>query len=319
MMGKSQKIQDAAAKDQEFSNFLKQRQDELTPKVEAYRKQFESAVTDFYAKSGADQVVIAEGEKWDYHLTSEIGLGTLKTRVTEMVYSIFGISSGSGQSGKVEIDKTENGSVVMDVSDSVLSLIKIISSYKVMAAAAACSFIFQALNLFDTKLEISDSHNFSAQPLIPGLTLHLDVYNSIYSNERFLHSDQITTSYVRFKLIYSYKLAGTMTDLDCIQKLQSSISYQADKLHELQKDLTDAIFHMTPDTMEKVGLLQSSYGMMKSIYDENCQQLKNIINEHQQANTPAPANVALRSAHALLGEQNLEARRAQMLLEVMNA
>ena len=278
-MGKSQKIQDAAVKDKEFEDFLRQRQEESQPQIEAYEGKFEKDAARFYENTESEYITIAEGEKWDYHLSSEVGLGTLKQRVTEMVYSVFG-AEALGKTGKQEVDKTDNGSVVMELSESVLLVLKLINVYKMMAVAAAANFIIQVMDMFGTKLDISESHNYNAQTLTPGLTLHLDLYNFNYSNARFLKSDQIVMKYLRFQLIYSYSLAHTITDQDCIQKLQESIAYQAENLVTLKKQLVDMIVKMTPKTQAEVTFAKMRYDMLHEIYKENYKELSDIVRAH---------------------------------------
>lgn len=318
-MGKSQKIQDAAAKDKEFEDFLLQRQEESRPKIEAYEEKFDKEVATFYEKKKSEYITIAEGEKWDYHLSSELGLGALKQRVIELVYGIFGVES-QGKTGKQEIDKTDNGSVVMELSENVLSVIKLVNVYKAMAAAAAANFIFQVMNMFSTKLDISESHNYNAQTLTPGLTLHLDFYNFNYSNAKFLKSDQIVMNYMRFQLIYSYSLAQTVTDQDCILKLQESISYQAESLLALKKQLTNMIAQMTPETKDEVVFAKMRYDMLKEMYDEDKKELSDIVAAHVCKANSDTAQPTLKSAHALPAQneqKKLEQMRAQMLSEVL--
>lgn len=309
-MGKSQKIQDAAAKDKEFQEFLEQRQKTIQPKIEAYRKDFEAELTRFYADTKSEHITIAEGEKWDYHLSSDIGAGTMKQRVTDMVYSVFGMANSS-QSGKTELNNTENGSVTMVLSESVKKVLSLVSDYKVLAAAAACNFVIQAMNLFSSKLEIGDDHNYSSQALVPGLTLHMDLYSNSYSNERFLHSDKIVTSYARFQLIYSYSLAQTITDMDCIQKLQASIAYQSESLVAMQKALVDMIAHMTPETKDDVIFQKMAYDMLHQLYVENYKELTDIVNAHK---AKADTQNTLLRANA---QPKLDTLRAKLLSEVL--
>lgn len=311
-MGKSQKIQDAAAKDKEFEGFLEQRQKALQPKIEAYRKDFEAAVTRFYTDTKSEHITIAEGEKWDYHLSSDIGAGTMKQRVTDMVYSIFGMAT-STRSGKTELNKTENGSITMILSESVKKALSLVSDYKVLAAAAACNFVIQAMDLFSSKLEISDNHNYCSQTLVPGLTLHMDLYSNSYSNERFLHTDKIVTSYARFQLVYSYSLAQAISDMDCIQKLQESIAYQSASLVTAMKELVDMITHMTPETKDEVLFRKMAYDMLHSLYLENCKELSDIVKAHEKKADAAPESNAL----LLTPQPELEVLRARLLREVL--
>lgn len=318
-MGKSQKIQDAAAKDKEFENFLLQRQEESGPKIKAYEGKFEKEVAAFYENTTSEYITIAEGEKWDYHLSSELGLGALKQRVTELVYGIFGVEA-QGRTGKQEIDKTDNGSVVMELSENVLSVIKLVNVYKMMAAAAAANFIFQVMNMFSTKLDISESHNYNAQTLTPGLTLHLDLYNFNYSNTKFLKSDQIVMSYMRFQLIYSYSLAQTITDQDCILKLQESIAYQAESLLALKKELVNMIVQMTPETQAEVMFAQMRYKMLQEMYQEDQKEFSDIVAAHARKAGSDAAQPMLKRAQALPAQdeqKKLEQMRTQMLSEVL--
>lgn len=318
-MGKSQKIKDAAAKDKEFENFLLQRQEESRPKIEEYEGKFEKEVAAFYEETTSEYITIAEGEKWDYHLSSELGLGALKQRVTELVYGIFGVEA-QGRTGKQEVDKTDNGSVVMELSENVLSVIKLVNSYKMMAATAAANFIFQVMNMFSTKLDISKSHNYNAQTLTPGLTLHLDLYNFNYTNTKFLKSDQIVMSYMRFQLIYSYSLAQTITDQDCILKLQESIAYQGENLLEMKKQLVKMVAQMTRETQDEVTFAKMRFNMLKEMYEEDKKDLSDIVAAHARKAGSDDAQPMLKSVQALPAQdeqRKLEQMRAQMLSEVL--
>ncbi len=314
-MGKTQKIQDAAAKDRAFEEFLEQRQKAIQPKIEAYRKDFEAEVTRFYADTKSEHITIAEGEKWDYHLSSDISAGAMKQRVTDMIYSVFGMAS-SGKSGKIEVDKTENGSIQMNLSEGVKAALKLVSDYKVLAAAAACNFVIKAMDLFSSKLEISDNHSYSSQTLVPGLTLHMDLYSNSYSNERFLHADKIVTSYARFQLIYSYSLAQTITDMDCIQKLQESIAYQSEHLVEMQKELVNMIAHMTPETQAAVQFQKMAYDMLHDLYIENYKELSDIVKAHSSKNK-ASENLLCAAGSQTDAQRALNALRVKLLREVL--
>ena len=70
-MGKSQKIQDAISKDQEFNAFLKQRQNESLPIIEENRRRLDERITDFHRETPSGYITIAEGEKWEYKTATQ--------------------------------------------------------------------------------------------------------------------------------------------------------------------------------------------------------------------------------------------------------
>lgn len=274
-MGKSQKIQDAISKDQEFNAFLKQKQNECLPIIEGSRRHLDERITDFHRETPSGYITIAEGEKWEYHLSSEVGFSALKSRLTEMINSVFGATT-TGQWGKIELEKTEDGSISMDLSDSVIDALNQASGYKNMAAAAVHTFVFSTLDVFGSKPENTDTHNCNSQSLVPGLGLHIYSYTTSYANERFFHCDKIVATHVQFKLTYSYSLAQSTSKSDCIVKLQDSLFRLQATLQATQKELVDAIMAMRSDTMEAVDIQQKRCKMLEELCEESRKALESL-------------------------------------------
>lgn len=228
-----------------YQNQIKNVQSQLKVKCDAERKDFDEKTDAFYKDSNYDHLIIAQGEKWNYRLTSELGMDVLQNKIASMVNSIFGILDDPNASGKKEIDKTENGSVVLELSDEIKAALKLVSVYKQMASIAATNFIIGVMNLFSTSLNITSSHDYSAEALAPGLTLHIDVYSDMFDNEKFLNSDKIIENYIRFELIYSNKLALTTSSMNSITKLIGQISVNETKLIEFDNNIMNMACDMS--------------------------------------------------------------------------
>ena len=208
-MGKSNSIQNAEKANADFRKFLLDIQENLTEKFNRKKKSLRRKCNFYTSSRLTTMLMVAEGHKWSYHLMSECGVAMLKNRVKEMVEAFFGVAEGEIPEGNVEIDKTPNGKVSVPASEEVLKALNIIRFFKNLASVSAVNFIIGMFDVLSDKLEISAEHNYSSQAIAPGLTLHVDLYSAAYSNESFLKNDRIVESYVRFKLIYSYALAGT--------------------------------------------------------------------------------------------------------------
>ena len=199
----------------------------------------------------------------------------LKNRVKEMVEAFFGVAEGEIPEGNVEIDKTPNGKVSVPASEEVLKALNIIRFFKNLASVSAVNFIIGMFDVLSDKLEISAEHNYSSQAIAPGLTLHVDLYSAAYSNESFLKNDRIVESYVRFKLIYSYALAGTVSAMDTITTLVGKIA-------QMEQDLAKfdvRLFKMMQDMSVELETL-TAYKMrsdMMHAYLEGAKKEKNAM------------------------------------------
>ncbi|MEF2733505.1 MAG: hypothetical protein U0N66_00070 [Blautia sp.] len=274
-MGKSNSIQNAEKANADFRKFLLDIQENLTEKFNREEEVFEKKVQEFYTSSGYDMLMVAEGHKWSYHLMSECGVAMLKNRVKEMVEAFFGVAEGEIPEGNVEIDKTPNGKVSVPASEEVLKALNIIRFFKNLASVSAVNFIIGMFDVLSDKLEISAEHNYSSQAIAPGLTLHVDLYSAAYSNESFLKNDRIVESYVRFKLIYSYALAGTVSAMDTITTLVGKIA-------QMEQDLAKfdvRLFKMMQDMSVELETL-TAYKMrsdMMHAYLEGAKKEKNAM------------------------------------------
>lgn len=278
-MGKSNNVKRAENANADFRKFLTEITDKVLKDSAREGADFDKNVKEFYSASKYDYLIIAQGEKWDYHLLSECGLNTLKDRVKSMVNSFFGVADMAASNKKIEIDKTENGSMFVEATTEVIAALKTVSLFKNLAATAAVNFLVGMFDIFSNRLEISTSHDFSSQAVAPGLTLHVDLFTAAYSNERFLKSDKIIEHYVKFKLVYSYALAGTVSAMDTITVLSGKISQQERILANFDVELFKLMSDMSADINDLMARKARSE-MMHAYINEAKAECNRIIAEH---------------------------------------
>ena len=286
-MGKSNSIQNAEKADENFKNFLQNIQNDLVEKFEKEGEQFETEVKKFYTDSKYDMLLIAEGHKWDYHLMSECGVSTLQEKVKKMVSSFFGITELEEKENLdevVEVDKTENGSIKMPISENTMNALNIIKVFKGLAIASAVNFLIGIFDVLSDKLEISAQHNYSAQTIAPGLKLHVDFYSATYSNESFLKNDRIIESYVRFKLIYSYALADVETTMNTITNLAGEIAQMENQLANYDVNLFKMMADINID-INQINLYQERSNMMHNYLNNARKEKDNLIAEHMASSS----------------------------------
>ena len=181
----------------------------------------------------------------------------------------------------------------VEATTEVLAALKTISLFKNLAATAATNFLIGMFDMFSNSLEISTSHDYSAQTIAPGLTLHVDLYSDSYANEHFLHNDKIVEHYVRFKLIYSYALAGTVSAMDTITVLSGKISQFERTLAEFDVNLFEQMCDMSAD-LNILLLHQTRSKMMHEYLNEAKAERDKIITEHMTrsaSENSAPSNM----------------------------
>lgn len=313
-MGKSNAIQKAEKADENFRNFLKSIQDDLVKKFEDGEAKFEAEINKFYVESNYDMLMVAEGHKWSYHLMSECGIATLKDKVKNMVTSFFGVTELPCEGDAAELDKTENGSMNVPLTKETMKALNIVKIFKNLASASAVNFLIGMFDVFSDKLEISAEHNYSAQTIAPGLTLHVDMYTAAYSNESFLNNDRIVESYVRFKLIYSYALADTVTTMNTITTLAGKIAQMEQDLAEFDVLLFQMMSNLNID-MKSIEMRQQRSDIMHSYLDSARKEKDNLIAEHMGNSNSGKEGSAARSLRVGL---RLPSERIAMMKELQN-
>ena len=282
-MGKSKSITDVQKDNTDFQKFLEEIQKGLKAKAEIEAKDFEKKVTEFYKDKKIDYTILAEGEKYDYTLTSEMGVSTLKNTIGNMVNALFGLADQS-KKGEVVIDKTENGSVVSNVTDEVMNSIKLILVYRNMAAAVVTNLMTELLGIFSTKLEVKSSHNYAAEAIAPGLRLHIDVYADSCVSEQFFKNDSIIENYMRFQLIYSSKLA----QLEGNMYTQLILEARKTKLAKAMSAFDDTLLEMTmnPETStELLSIYIQRSDLLHQYYNSAVEDIKNLIAQFTNKNS----------------------------------
>lgn len=278
-MGKSDNVKNAEKANADFQKFLSTITEKLEKDSAKEAADFDKNVKEFYESSNYDYLIISQGEKWDYHLLSECGINALKEKVKEMINSFFGIADIPAADSKVEIDKTENGSVFVETTTEVMAALKTLSLFKNLAATAATNFLIGMFDMFSDKLEISTTHDYSSQPIAPGLTLHVDLFTAAYTNEQFLKSDKIIEHYVKFKLVYSYALAGTVSAMDTLTILSGKISQQERILADFDVKLFQLMSDMNSD-INMLMLYQVRSKMMHDYLNEAKAECNKVIADH---------------------------------------
>lgn len=308
-MGKSPKIQEVQKTQDNFQSFLTDIQGKLKEKCDREAQDFDSKVDSFYKEHGYDQIVIGEGEKWDYRLSSEFGIMTLKDRIHELMNSVFGIVETSDEGTKT-VDSTENGNVSVEVSKEVVTALKTIHFYKNLAATAATNFLVGMLDVFGTSLEVTTTHNYSAQQVAPGLTLHIDLYSDSYADQQFLKEEKIIENYMRFKLIYSYELATTISAIQSVNMLIGKICEQEMKLTDFDNQFFDLSLDMTVSD-EKLAILQKRSDSLHLLLDKSKAELENYkkqaVSGSMEKNT---SSGPLKSVGVRIPRERLEIQRS---------
>lgn len=281
-MGKSKSIADAQRDNTEFQKFLEDIQQGLKAKADVEAKDFEKKVDDFYKDKKIDYTILAEGEKYDYTLTSEMGLSTLKDTINRMINALFGLADTSSK-GEVVIDKTDNGSVISNVTNEVMDSIKLILVYRNMAATVVTNLMTELMGIFSTKLEVRSSHNYAAEAIAPGLRLHIDVYADSCVNEKLFKNDSIVENYAKFRLIYSSKLA----QLEGNMYTQLILEARKTKLAKAMSAFDDELLEITmdPETSdEKLNIYMVRRELLHQYYNSAVEDIENLIAKYADSN-----------------------------------
>lgn len=303
-MGKSPKIQDVQENNKEFQDFLTELQNQLGEKAQKEAKDFADKVEAFY-QDKTDHVILAEGEKYDYSLSSEVGASTLKDKVTTIVDTLFGLAASSA-SGRTEIDTSENGSIISDVTKDVKDSINLILNYKEMAAAVVTNLLIEVLGIFSSSLDIKSSHNYSAEAIAPGLRLHLDVYADSCVSKKFFKNEVIVENYVRFQLIYSPALAALEGNMYTQLILESRKTKMAKAMAAFDDEMLEATMNMkTP--IETLNMYTIRSEMLHKFYDSAQKDLENLLNKTNQGSSADALEAA--AAKPVLMQEREKAQR----------
>lgn len=223
--------------------------------------------------------------------------------------SVFGIVETPDEGTKT-VDSTENGNVSVEVSKEVVTALKTIHFYKNLAATAATNFLVGMLDVFGTSLEVTTTHNYSAQQVAPGLTLHIDLYSDSYADQQFLKEEKIIENYMRFKLIYSYELATTISAIQSVNMLIGKICEQEMKLTDFDNQFFDLSLDMTVSD-EKLAILQKRSDSLHLLLDKSKAELENYkkqaVSGSMEKNT---SSGPLKSVGVRIPRERLEIQRS---------
>lgn len=265
-MGKSGKVQDILAKNKNFQDFIDTRRRELQSTMDSHQQELENGITAFYSKTCEQYTCLAEGEKWDEHLASEVVLTDWKQRITELVDAAFQQASRNVQD-RTEIEKTENGSVYLDGSASAQEAWKKISAYQEMVTVKAYLSVLDALGLFAPQENPQDAGGYSGWQLAPGLMLHM-IFFCEQKQEATLHEDALVTTFLRFRLTYSEELAEQAIYLNSITELMKYISDLEANANACQQEMMKKLMEMAPNNQAEVARLQARSSAMQAIVNE---------------------------------------------------
>lgn len=307
-MGKSPKIEDVQKNNQEFQNFLAELQSQLGEKAQKEAKDFTDKVKAFYEKK-TGYVVLAEGEKYDYSLSSEVGTSKLKEKVTTIIDTLFGLASSS-ESGKTEIDTSENGTIISDVTKDVKDTINLILNYKEVAAAVVTNLLSEVLGIFNSSLDIKSSHNYAAEAIAPGLRLHLDVYADSCVSKKFFKNEVIVENYVRFQLIYSSELAAEEGNMYTQLILESRKTSMAKAMAAFDEQMVKIAMDInTPIETMNMYIMRSQ--MLHNFYVSAQKDLEELLNKCKQQDT------VLKTGAAAKKPDNMQ-EREKVQREILN-
>lgn len=261
-MGKTQTIEKEANINAEFSAYLDDLKSAMKKRVEEESGDFDAKVEEYY--QGADMNILMAGEKWDFRQTHISGVDNIEAQVREALESVFG-SAASDEGG--------------GMSSAAVEAFKTILSYKASAISVATAVIVGAMKIFSTNIEIKFSHQYQAIALAPGLTMHLTVANDSYSNAKFLDGERIVESYLRYKLVFSYRKGFADFGIDEFNAQNAYLAEaRADALKFKREILTGLSSHTL--TLEEARSMKETAAFMDEMVDEAQAKVQELINSY---------------------------------------
>lgn len=261
-MGKSKSIEEQQKQNQEFQNYLKEIQANLTEKAKVYEGDFLNKMKEYYGGEYDSVIRIGAEEKYDFRQMNEVTLDNLQDVIQRTVDAIF---PGSKQEQSMDEKAKE---AVAKVTD-----------FRGMAAAVATNLIIGAMNVLATSSEITFNYGIRSESICPGLTLHVLVANNSYRDKRWFDNTEIVENYIRYELIFSYRQVETEMDIGYFNSQLAAIAKLEESVNILKGKYAEAL--IDPDIPDdKLESMEKRIDMAEKQVDKSREEVKKAIATH---------------------------------------
>jgi len=229
-MGQSKSIEELAASDQKFQDFLDEKRKTLEEKTAATRKQMDADIEKFYADGKwDDRKPVASAAYYDVQIVSEFSLDNISKIMQAISGAIFG-SNNVPAGTKIENNAGNNPTV------------KMIPNLQLLILSKAFSAIQGILEAFTLKSSVSITQQHKIEVVAPGMTIFVYVNSNSFQSQSFFTKDIITQYFYVIDSFISKKQLGDYSefeDLRLFEEEKAALRNIANNLVQTMGSLTD--------------------------------------------------------------------------------
>lgn len=245
-MGQSKSIEELAASDKKFEDYLLGKRAELEARTTATRAEMDKDIEKFY-KDGKwdDRKPVANASYYDVQIISEFSLGNINKILTAISGAIFGSNN------------TPPGTTI-NPDLGAIAPAKIMPNLQLLILSKAFTAIQGILEAFTLKSSITITQQHKIEVVAPGVTIFVYVNSNSFKSNSFFTED-IITQY--FYVIDSYISKKQLGDYSAFEDL---------RLFEEEKAGIRVIAYnmiQTMSTITDLGKLDILTKLMDTLYD----------------------------------------------------
>lgn len=229
-MGQSKSIEELAASETKFENYLTERRKELEAKTAETRAQMDKDIEKFYKDGGwDDRMPVASASYYDIQVISEWSLSSVNKIITAISGAIFG--SNNTPTGTTITNNISNNDTIAKIP-----------SLQLLILSKAFSAIQGILEAFTLKSSITITQQHKIEVIAPGLTVFVYVNSNSFQNKSFFNNEIITQYFYVIDSFISKKQLGdyaVFEDLRLFEEEKSTLRGLASKVLSKMEQLDD--------------------------------------------------------------------------------
>ncbi|MBD1567464.1 hypothetical protein [Vibrio sp. S12_S33] len=277
-MGKSKSIADEAKKNQEFNDFLKQKDSELDERLSYLKNEVSSSLEKYYSSNKWGNSPVLTYANKDWQTTSSWSLDNVIKIVREIGSAISGGNASDLPDGNETPPDPETSNKIKDNQPAIKNNIKNIEE---TATSLVCGIMqtFKQVNAITSNQVVRDI------PLGYGLHLFFGMDVSVYSRKEFFSNDFIQQYSMFFTVRYSLDEQISQTKMDIANTLQTQIEINNKLINKnsevFKENATKAIEESNPEMYQSAEKFQKL--VATNLDDSNkelLKQMNELVEEH---------------------------------------
>lgn len=218
-MGKSDKVKELQATDQNFSTMMTTMEESLNETADKQSGIFEDEIQKFYGDNFKFVTIMEAGEHRDYQLQMDFSMSQIGDVIRTTGEEVFGRITTSEKSK----DQQE--------------IVSSIQPYYDFAISAATSILTDVLTLLSWSQSADYQIEAQHKSVGPGLTMHLLILSKAFQGSTSTENKAVLQNYIRYKIIFSPQKAGVEMDIAYLLAQEKEFDTKTKKYESYQEKL----------------------------------------------------------------------------------